>query len=721
MSVDILKQLNSQQKKAVSHKNGPLLVLAGAGSGKTRVLTYRIAYLIDKFGVNPENVLAVTFTNKAAEEMKERVTKILNGLEKNMIISTFHSYCSRILRREIEKLGYESNYVIFDTTDQKKLVKEVMKELDIKTDNTNPGAVVGEISKAKNNLISPEDYQQKIADFFTQKVSKIYPLYQKELRNNNALDFGDLIMKTVELFENNSLVLEYYQERFKYILIDEYQDVNQAQYTLANLLAEKHRNICVVGDPDQSIYGFRGADINNILNFENDYPEARVIKLERNYRSKGNILEAAHSVIKNNSSRKEKKLWTDRGEGKELALHEAPTDKQEADYIAAKIKDLTEDRYEYGDIAILYRVNSLSRVLEERLMKYGIPYQMVGGLRFYDRMEIKDILAYFRVIYNPEDNISLLRIINKPKRGIGQGTIAKLQRYADKNNISLYQAGLETEENTELTGVYKKRVENFFKFIEKLRRNKNEISLVKLLDQILIESGYKKMLKEDGSTDSETRLENIKELYTVIDEFLKENEEASLGTFLEEISLLSDVDGMEDKTKAVTLMTLHAAKGLEFPVIFLTGMEEGIFPHSNSLMEPEEIEEERRLCYVGITRAMDELYITRSRIRYRFGSKVINPPSRFLQEIPEELFLGKEKNGNNNSGIEKPKYDNTKKEANNKSIEAGYEIGETIIHSKWGKGEIIDLKEDNGLYITAKFRKGKPKIMMAEYAPIQKV
>ncbi len=714
LSKKILKQLNSQQEKAVKHRDGPLLVLAGAGSGKTRVLTFRIAYLIDEYQVNPRNILAVTFTNKAAEEMNERVSKLLGGFNRDLIISTFHSFCVRILRKQIKKIGYDNNFVIYDTSDQKSLIRDVLKELDMDKNTVKPGVALATISRAKNELLNPEAFESEAHGFFDKKVSKVYSLYQEKLQQNNALDFGDLIMKTVELLEKNPLVSEFYQERFKYILIDEYQDINTAQYRLGYLLTQKYHNICVVGDPDQSIYGFRGADIRNILSFEEDYPEAKIVKLEQNYRSKENILEAAHSVIANNQSRKEKKLWTDRGQGEALNLYEAQSGREEADYVCRNIKELTNNRYNYGDIAILYRTNSQSRLLEEALMKYNIPYQIVAGTKFYDRMEIKDILAYLRVIYNSDDDISLLRIINKPSRGIGAGTIGKLQNYAQKQGISLYRAGLEVKNNPELNGAYQKRVEKFFVLMERFKDKKDQITLTGLLDLILSETGYKRKLKEKDTEKADDRLENIKELYSVIEEFMKVSENNSLSGFLEEVALLSDIDDLEDKNRAVVLMTMHAAKGLEFPAVFITGMEEGLFPHANSFDSKEEIEEERRLCYVGITRAMDVLYLTRAKMRSRFGEFQQNPPSRFLSEIPEELFTDFQ---------EMDSYIEKSEEISGSDVikSSKYNVGDEVIHSKWGKGVITDIKYDDYLQLTVKFKKGVARNLSADYAPLQKV
>ncbi len=725
----ILNNLNSEQKEAVKHYQGPLLVLAGAGSGKTRVLTRRIAYLIEFYGVSPYNILAVTFTNKAAGEMKERIGKLLGGLNENIWVSTFHSFCVRILRREIGKLGYNNNFVIYDTSDQKSLLKQVFKELNLDPKKTNPSAVLAEISRAKNELIGPEEYNQTIGDFFMKITGRVYELYHKKLKDNNALDFDDLIMKTVELLRNYPLVMEYYQDRFKYISVDEYQDVNTAQYSLVRLLAGKYKNLCVVGDPDQGIYGFRGADIRNILNFEQDYPEARVIKLEQNYRSREKILEAAHHVIANNISRKEKRLWTDRGEGKDINLYVAYNEKDEASFVCQKIKDLLKEGYYYRDIAVLYRTNAQSRALEEALVKYAIPYQIVGGTRFYDRLEIKDIIAYLRLIYNPDDEVSLQRIINRPRRGIGSGTIAKLQNYAHSKGISLYEAGLKVRDNSDLSSAYQNRVEGFFEMMENYRKLSSELTIDRLTEKILNETGYRQEMEREGSVQAQSRLENIKELFSVMNDFLKTGEDNTLAGFLEEVSLVSDIDNLDEDGDHLTLMTLHSAKGLEFPVIFMVGMEEGIFPHANSMFESEGLEEERRLCYVGITRAMEELYLTLARERMRFGEQQRNLPSQFIKEIPDNLFEEENRSPSETEPVSHYEPANNNRDKVNGNITGvsskgrfnEYQVGQKILHPKWGIGKIIDIKDNRGVELTVQFSRGTSKTLLAEYAPIQRV
>ncbi len=711
---EILKNLNRAQKKAVEHYKGPELVLAGAGSGKTRVLTRRIGYLINHYGVSPYNILAVTFTNKAANEMKERVKDMVGGVNSSLWVSTFHSFCVRILRREAEKLGYNKNFVIFDSLDQKKLVKEVLKSKNLDPKKTKPRSVLNKISNAKNELKTPEQMSALSGSFFDQTAAELYEEYQKRLKENNAMDFDDLIQQTVILFEEFPLVLEHYQERFKYILVDEYQDVNHAQYQLVNLLAERYRNVCVVGDPDQGIYGFRGADIRNILNFEDDYPDVKTIRLEQNYRSKGNILKAAQAVIKNNASRKEKELWTDQGEGPKLELYEAKDEKEEADFVCRTAKELTEnEELTFDDLAVLYRTNSQSRAFEDMLMKYGIPYQIVGGVRFYERMEIKDIMAYLRLIYNPDDDISFLRIINRPKRGIGAGTLGKVQDFAESEGYNLYEAALKSKENPALSGTYAKRVLHFTEIIEELRAEQDEIALARLTEKLLDKSGYRHNLEEEKTAEAENRLENIEELFSVINEYMKNSDNNTLAGFLEEVTLMADIDSMDEEQSVLTLMTIHSAKGLEFPVVFLVGMEDGIFPHSNSMFEQKGMEEERRLCYVGMTRAEERLYLSRAQVRLRFGERKMNPPSQFIEEIPTELL----------SGAEDTRSDMAKEEEMIHSDNSGtdYAIGQKIVHPRWGIGTILSIRGDQNPELKIAFEQGKTRNLLAEYAPIQKV
>jgi len=730
VSADIVSELNEQQKKAVCHREGPLLVLAGAGSGKTRVLTHRIAYLINEHGVDPRNILAVTFTNKAAEEMKERVNSLIGGLDRNLLVSTFHSFGVRILRKEINKIGFARNFVIYDTVDQKSMIKRIIKEeMEMDPKNLNPGAVTSEIARAKNELLTPDEYQNQITDFFRKNVKRVYELYQKQLQENNALDFGDLIMKTVELFAEHEAVCKYYQDRYRYLLIDEYQDINLAQYRLSQLLVAGHNNIFVVGDPDQSIYGFRGADIRNILNFEQDYPGAKTIKLEQNYRSQPKILQAAHSVIANNESRKEKELWTARNTGPDLKIKNAGTARSEADYVCRQINNLCDRDFNYGDIAVLFRTNAQSRLLEEAFMKYSIPYQMVSGTRFYERKEIKDLLAYLRVIYNKEDEMSLRRIINTPRRGIGPGTLEKLENYAAQDGLGLYRAGQNVKQCSTLSGAYEKRVADFFSLMDDLSSKKEDMHLLNLLDEILIRTGYRKKLRKKNTDTAHSRLENIEEFFNVIEDFVQTGEDNTLAGFLEEVALLSDVDDLEEGEPGVVLMTLHAAKGLEFPAVFITGMEEGIFPHANSLDDKEDMEEERRICYVGITRAEEELYLTRARERRRFGKSQRNDPSRFLRELPEEIladdresmasYISRSLNSDDDSDTKKDTADSAQKSKNTGN--SRYKVGDRVVHPRFGRGKITAVKNEHGLEVTVEFEKGKPRQLLAEYASLQKL
>ncbi|WP_027339389.1 DNA helicase PcrA [Halonatronum saccharophilum] len=704
--MDILSDLNDKQQEAAIHNIGPLLILAGAGSGKTRVLTYRVANLIYEYGVSPVNILAVTFTNKAANEMKERVEKLVDKDSKGMWISTFHSICVRILRREIKKVGYESNFVIFDTADQRTLIKNILKDLDIDPKKFNPRAILGSISSAKNQLISAQDYEEN--NYFESTVAGVYREYQKRLRANNALDFDDLIMKTVELFEEYPLVLDHYQERFKYIMVDEYQDVNYAQYRLVSLLAQKYRNICVVGDDDQGIYGFRGADITNILSFEQDYPDTKVIKLEQNYRSTKVILDAAFNVVSNNLDRKEKRLWTDNDKGHPLTLYKASSGSDEAKYLCSQIKELKEEEgYKFSDFSILYRTNAQSRVLEATLMKERIPYKIVGGLKFYDRKEIKDILAYLRVIYNPEDQLSLERIINVPKRGIGSTTVGRLKDFAQEEGINLLDAIYIVDQISTISSRFANKVRGFGELIEELKGVAKENDVLSLTEEVLKRSGYKKQLELENTIEAQTRLENIKELLASMEEFISGEVEASLEEYLEDVALTSDIDKLDEQADAILLMTLHSAKGLEFPVVFLVGMEEELFPHIRSLESQEDIAEERRLCYVGITRAQERLYLTHATYRKVYGSVQYNRPSRFLAEIPEDLFRGDEEI-KVEEVVEKKGYD--------------FGLGDRVIHQSWGQGTVISFDKSDGLEkVTVAFPEKGVKELALEYVKLKKI
>ncbi|MFO7814310.1 MAG: DNA helicase PcrA [Halanaerobiales bacterium] len=716
----ILNNLNKQQKKAVKFYKGPGLIIAGAGSGKTRVLTNRIAYLIEKYNVQPFNILGLTFTNKAADEMKERVKKMTGENAADIFLGTFHSFCVRILRPEINRLDFNRNFTIYDSYDQKKLVKNILKDLNYDVKKFKPAAVLNRISNSKNELIEAVSYKKDAVDYFEKIVAAVYEKYEKRLKENNALDFDDLIMKTVELFVDYPEVLEYYQNRFKFILIDEYQDVNFAQYKFAQLLSRKHRNIFVVGDPDQSIYAFRGADIRNILNFEDDYPEAKVIKLEENYRSHKKILDIADNVINNNKNRVPKKLKAARGQGGRVYYETLSTAQEEANFIARKMKYLMKDGYTFNEMAVLYRTNAQSRQIEDAMMKYGIPYQIIGGFKFYERKEIKDILAYLKLINNNADSLSFERIINSPKRGIGKGTLNKVKRYAEEENLSLLKTANKSDTNPYLSGSYQNRVTKFANMINELIEINNSEGLMKLFNTAIEKTGYIKKLKEENSSEAESRIENIYELRNVVEEHIREDADNNLSTFLEEVSLVADVDNLEENRDIVTLMTFHSAKGLEFPVVFMSGMEEGLFPHSNAFEEEDGIEEERRLCYVGITRAEDILYLSNAQRRNRYGSTEHNFPSKFLNEIPFGLIDNKEKEKKTErKGFEEEVEESINiKNYNNKSHR--YKVGQEVVHSRWGRGEIVEISGENDLELTIDFGKGSPKTLLEKYAPIQR-
>lgn len=641
---EAVSRLNPQQRQAVEATEGPLLIMAGAGSGKTRVLTHRIAYLIATRKAPPWAILAITFTNKAAREMQDRVSRLVGGPEgRDIWVSTFHSMCVRILRRDIERIGFTSNFSILDSTDQLSVIRNCMKEQNIDTKKFEPKAVQAAISAAKNELITPQQYEQKIGDYFEGIVAKIYTQYQKQLRQNNSLDFDDLIMKTIELFKAAPDVLDFYQKKFQYIHVDEYQDTNRAQYMLCRMLADKHHRICVVGDSDQSIYRWRGADISNILNFEKDYPEAKTILLEQNYRSTSTILNAANEVIGNNTGRKPKKLWTDKGDGDKIKVYRANSEHDEGYFVTTEIHNSVKSGRNYRDHAILYRTNAQSRVIEEILIKSDIPYQIVGGIKFYDRKEIKDLLAYLRVLSNPDDDISLTRIINVPKRGIGDTTVAKLADAAAQRGTSIYRV-LEVVDDLGIAGRTRNALVEFFDMIHGLHQMVPYLSVTELTEKLLEVTQYRLELQNENTLEARSRLENIDEFLSVTMEFENNNEDKSLVSFLTDLALIADIDSMNDNSDAekpnddaVVLMTMHSAKGLEFPVVFIIGMEEGVFPHSRAFLDDEELEEERRLAYVGITRAEEKLYLSCAQMRTLFGRTTANPPSRFLDEIPEEL------------------------------------------------------------------------------------
>ena len=637
---NLIDNLNKEQREAVLHTDGPLLIFAGAGSGKTRVLTHRIAYLIEEKGVYPSSILAITFTNKAANEMKERVINLLD-CHYDMWVSTFHSACARIMRMETESLeGYKKNFIIFDSDDQQKLIKECLKELNYNEKNFPPREVLSIISNAKDQLMGPNRFMDRYGrDFRLKKIGDIYSLYQKKLKSNNAMDFDDILFNTVKLFENNEEILRKYQQKFRYVLVDEYQDTNNCQYKLVNLLAKEHQNLCVVGDDDQCIYTWRGADIRNILNFEKDFPHAKVIKLEQNYRSTQTILDAANNVIKNNSGRKSKKLWTEKDEGKPIVYYKAINERDEADFIIEEIDRLAfSDVRSLKDFAILYRTNAQSRIIEELCMARGIPYKIVGGHRFYDRKEVKDVIAYLRSILDPEGDMSIKRIINVPKRGIGKATLETLEKYARDHGDSLYGALLSIEDVDGIGKKAKNNIKEFVSLMAEFMTIAEKESVSKIIKEVIGNSGYLKEL-EGGDEEDQGRAENIKELVSAAIEYEDKNEDSSLEGFLENLALMSDIDGLEEERDGITLMTLHSAKGLEYPVVFISGMEEGLFPSMQSTFEDYRLEEERRLMYVGITRAKEKLYLTSAFERTLFGSTSYTMDSRFLNEIPKELLM----------------------------------------------------------------------------------
>lgn len=782
--MSIYDTLNPKQKEAVLHTDGPLLILAGAGSGKTRVLTHRIAYLIDECGVNPWNIMAITFTNKAAGEMRERVDNLVGFGAESIWVSTFHSSCVRILRRHIENLGYTTSFSIYDSDDQKTLMRQVFKTLDIDTKQFKERSVLAAISSSKDKLITPEEFLLNAGgDFREKKTGEIYKEYQKQLKKNNALDFDDLIVKTVELFQNNPQILDYYQERFRYIMVDEYQDTNMAQFKLVSLLASKYRNLCVVGDDDQSIYRFRGADIQNILSFENTFPGTMVIKLEQNYRSTQNILDAANEVIRHNFGRKDKTLWTANGEGDKILFKQFDTAKDEADFVVRQIRD---SGYSYQDQAVLYRTNAQSRLLEERCIFYNVPYRLVGGVNFYQRKEIKDILAYLKTIANGVDDLSVIRIINVPKRGIGATTIGRVTAFASEHSMSFYDT---LKEAKQIPGIGKaaEKISRFIAQMEVFRAMaySEEYSMKDLIDHILEDTGYEEELQEEGEIEAQTRLENIEELINKAAAYEEDSEHPTLDEFLEQVALVADIDNVDDTEDRVTLMTLHSAKGLEFPKVYLVGMEDGLFPGMMSIMSDDktEMEEERRLCYVGITRAKKELVLTAARQRMINGETRWSKPSRFINEIPPNLLdtdklqpvFGKSKqddpgdfglpwdqgsksgvsrfgmgynayaskttspSGNSGAGYKNAKNSGTggfgssmqslepKKKPGfgktftvQKAASLAYKEGDRVKHAKFGEGTVKEIIDGARDYeVTVEFDKGGQKKMLAGFAKLE--
>ena len=725
----LLTGLNKEQQQAVQHTEGPLLILAGAGSGKTKVLTVRIAHLLGQ-GVNPYEILAITFTNKAAKEMKSRVEGLVGDVANRIWLSTFHSFCAKFLRFEIDSfLGYNSNFTIYDTSDSQAVIKAALKALNLDDKYYPVGAMIAAISDAKNQLLFASDFRKQARDFYQQKVADVYEYYERELRKNNALDFDDLLLVSVKLLQSNAAVLDKYSHRFRYVMIDEYQDTNHAQYLLAKLLASHWKNIAVVGDADQSIYAWRGADIQNILDFEKDYPNCTSIKLEQNYRSTKIILDAANAVIDNNEGRPEKNLWTDKTEGAKIQHFTAQSEHEEAAFIGdtiAKKHDIHD--VPYGDMAILYRTNAQSRVLEEALIKRALPYTMVGGTKFYDRKEIKDVLAYLRVLYNPFDDLSLLRIINVPKRSIGATTVAKLQEYARANGTSLFMTLTQLHLIDSIKGKTKEKLEEFGILIFTLVSEMENRTVLDILESILDRTGYLAQLEESTDPQDQARAENIGELLSVAKDFQDTNPSGTVEDFLEQVALVNDVDSFEQEESKVTLMTLHAAKGLEFPIVFLCGLEEGLFPHSRTLMNPEEIEEERRLAYVGITRAEKELYISNATTRTVFGRTSSYLPSRFIDEIPEELVDGLRAKRKVPDDIKRhvPQHMSvtsrpvTKPIVRNEVI-ADWKVGDTAIHSKWGNGKVINVTgEGAGMKLTIEFPTQGVRVVMAKFAPVKK-
>ena len=765
MQNDLLEGLNDKQYEAVVNTDGPCLVIAGAGSGKTKVLTHKIAYLISEKNIKPWNILAITFTNKAAKEMKERVEKLVGEVAKDMWIGTFHSICVRILRKFIDRIGFENSFIIFDTSDQRTIVKQCLKELNVDDKLYTDRSVLYEISNAKNEMLEPDAYKLRTnGEFRKETIAEIYALYQKKLKENNAIDFDDIINFTIKIMLENPDVLEYYSNKFEYVLVDEYQDTNKAQFTLITLLAGRHGNITVVGDNDQGIYSFRGADISNILNFEKDFPGTQIIKLEQNYRCTQNILNAANAVIKNNEAKYKKELWTKNGEGSLPTVFRGDNEYDEASYIVEQIHRLKrEEYYKYQDFVILYRMNAQSRSIEDIFRRENISYKIVGGLKFYERKEIKDIIAYLRLIQNTSDNLSLTRIINEPKRGIGKTSLENVEQIAGKNGISMYEV-IKRADEFGLNRVFLNSRE-FVNQIEELRQKKDSILISELIKETLNKTGYTKALEDEETTEAETRLENLDEFLTVAMEFESEEADSGLAQFLEGISLTSDLDGVEEEEDSVTMMTLHSAKGLEFPVVFLVGMEEGIFPGYKSIGEQKELEEERRLCYVGITRAKENLFLTCAKQRTIFGSTSINKASRFLMEIPKEMLANYEETFGEKDNKFKSKYEynweygqsgsgygassvtsyqSTSVAASSKSATgfafrtadsflnnlnkkkdesldlSKYKQGARVFHKKFGEGIINEVEEEGGdLKVDITFDKVGHKRLMAKFAGLE--
>lgn len=740
---ELLQGMNPRQKEAVLHTEGPLLLMAGAGSGKTRVLTHRIAYLIEEKEVNPWNILAITFTNKAAKEMKERVNAILEFGGEDVWVSTFHSMCVRILRRDVDFIGYNRNFTIIDSSEQLTLMKRILKELNIDPKKYDPRGILGTVSQAKNNLQMPEDFEKMQGSYYEEIAAKCYKAYQKELQYNQCMDFDDLIMNTIRLFNEHPDSLTYYQNKFQYIHVDEYQDTNHAQYTLVNLLAGRFRNLCVVGDADQSIYGWRGADMQNILDFEKDYPDASVILLEQNYRSTKTILDAANQVIENNTNRKPKNLWTENQEGAKITYYRGDNERDETRFVIEKMQhEMRENGRDYGDFAVLYRTNAQSRVMEETLLKANIPYKMVGGHKFYDRKEIKDILAYLNVIANPQDSISFERVVNSPKRGIGPGSVDKLRQFASIHEWAL----LEAAQNVDLANISGKagrQLAEFGAMIDEVTQMVPYLSVTDLTKEVLERSGYQEDLKIQNTLEAQARLENLEEFLSVTQEFdkqfEKQNEETAdapeekLTVFLNDLALVSDIDNLEEDTTQVTLMTMHAAKGLEFPVVFLIGLEEGVFPLSRALMEESELEEERRLAYVGITRAEEVLYLTNAFSRTLYGRTQYNRPSRFIDEIDQDLLeiqgmrptpkkISPFTTKTTTPSYQQPQVTTVSSKTATGGENNSWKAGDKVKHKKWGVGTVVRVNGTaTDLELDVAFQGQGVKRLLAAFAPIEKV
>ena len=760
ISAKLLEGMNERQKEAVQHTQGPLLIMAGAGSGKTRVLTHRMAYILAEEEVHPWNILAITFTNKAAREMKERVSQLVGPQAEDMWVSTFHSMCVRILRRDIELLGYQRSFTICDPSEQQTAMKRILKKLDIDSEKYDYRMILNRISQAKNDLEDVEEFSKKYTGYVEQIIAKCYREYQKELAKSMTLDFDDLIMLTVQLFQKHPETLHYYQQKFQYIHVDEYQDTNHAQYRLVTMLAKKFKNICVVGDADQSIYGWRGADMTNILEFEKDYQDAKVVLLEQNYRSTKTILQAANHVIENNFNRKVKKLWTENDEGQPITYYHAQSEQDEGRYVLSQIQSLLRDGYHYDDFAILYRTNAQSRVMEENLLKSNIPFRLVGGQRFFERLEIKDLLAYLRLIVNPQDDLSFRRIVNSPKRGIGATSLDKLNDFASMHQFSLLEASSQTALSP-LSGKAAKALEKFAEMIEDLRKMQEFLSISEFVEQVIEKTGYIAALEQQHTMEADARIENIQEFISVAKQFEQdrleeESEDSPLLQFLTDLSLVSDADSDEGDGRMVTLMTLHAAKGLEFPVVFIIGLEEGIFPSLRSMMENgDDVEEERRLAYVGITRAEQKLYLTNAYSRLLYGRTQSNRPSRFILEIGEELFDSKQQQSyghttresssfvskTSSSGSLFDKYraksqattyqpkvvqpssiQPVRKQTVAASDGAVWKVGDKVMHKKWNVGTVVKVTgEGTNQEIDVAFAGMGIKRLLASFAPIERI